>query len=69
MSAEIVILATAVVALATTVVGFMAKLRKDVSEIHVIVNSHATAQADRIEQLADALRAAGIDVPARPDIR
>jgi hypothetical protein len=57
------VLVTAVIVLATAVVGFMAKLRKDVSEIHVMVNSQMDEAIRRIDQLVDALQAAGIDVP------
>ncbi len=58
-----VALLTALIVLAAAIVGFLAKMRKDVDEIHVIVNSHAKVQAKRIEQLAEVLRAAGIEVP------
>lgn len=67
MAPETIAMLSAVVVLVTAIVGFLAKLQKGVDQIHVIVNSHATAQANRIEQLADALRAAGIDVPDRPE--
>lgn len=67
MDPGIIALLTATVILATAIVGLLAKLNKGVSEIHVVVNGHARAQADRIEQLATALRAAGVSVPDNPE--
>jgi len=37
-----------------------------VEKVHQLVNSHATAQEVRVDQLASALTAGGIDVPPRP---
>jgi hypothetical protein len=59
-------LVTAVVVLSTALVGYMAKLRKDVSEIHVMVNSRMAEALARIEQLEQALEGAGVDTPRRP---
>lgn len=56
-------LLTALIVLAAAIVGFLAKLRSDVDEIHVIVNSHAKVQANRIDQLVEVLVAAGLEVP------
>jgi hypothetical protein len=61
-----VALVTAVVVLSTALVGYMAKLRKDVSEIHVMVNSRMAEALARIEQLEQALEGAGVDSPHKP---
>lgn len=61
-----VVLVTVMVVLVAAVVGFMAKLRKDVSEIHVMVNSRMSEAMARIDQLNEALKAAGIASPTRP---
>lgn len=66
MEPETIALLTALVVLATGVLGFMAKLKKDVSEIHVMVNSRMKEALERIDQLDEALRAAGIRSPDRP---
>lgn len=66
MNEAAIIFLTSAVVLATAIVGFMSKLNKDVQEIHVMVNSYASEQADRIEQLAQALKAAGLEVPDKP---
>ncbi len=62
-----VILVTALIGLLATIHKSMSELNKDVSEIHVIVNGHAKAQIERIEQLAQALRDAGVSVPDNPE--
>ncbi len=67
MDDSLIALLTAAVVLSSALVGFIAKLKKDVREIHVMVNSHAESQEDRIDQLAEALRAAGIPIPDRHD--
>jgi hypothetical protein len=62
---DLVLLLTAVVALATAVVGYF-KLNKGVQEIHVMVNSRLEAEQDWNDRLSAALQNAGIQVPPRP---
>lgn len=66
MTPGTIALITAVVVLMTAVIGFLAKLKKDVSEIHVMVNSRMEEAMARIDQLDEVLRAAGIESPIRP---
>jgi hypothetical protein len=60
-----VVLATAALALATAVVGYL-KIHKGVQEIHVMVNSRLEAEQDWNDRLSAALQNAGIQVPPRP---
>jgi hypothetical protein len=72
---EPIALLTAVVVLGTAVVGYMAakqrqdssELLKSVQEVHVMVNDRMSEALARIDQLDEALRTAGIAVPAKPD--
>lgn len=63
---SLIVLLTAVVVLATAAVGFMAKLRRDTREIHVMVNSRLSDALERIDQLENTLTALGIELPDRP---
>lgn len=63
---ELVTLLTAAVVLAGAVVGYATKLRKEVQEIHVMVNSRMSEALNRIDQLDDLLRSEEIVIPADP---
>lgn len=54
----VVVLATAVITLVLAV-----KNRKQVKEVHVLVNSNLARTEQRVNQLADALEASGVEVP------
>lgn len=41
------------------------QIRRDVQEVHEVVNAHQTEQDQRIDQLSGALTDADVDVPAR----
>ncbi len=58
-------LGTGVVVLATAVITLILTLtnRKKVQEVHVMVNSQRKQLTSRVDQLADALEQAGVDVP------
>jgi CHASE1-domain containing sensor protein len=43
------------------------KTRKEVAQVHLLVNATASAQTNRINQLVSALEIAGITVPTQPD--
>jgi hypothetical protein len=48
------------------VLGYLGT-RSKLREVHTAVNGNLDEQLKRVEQLADALRAAGVLVPDRPD--
>lgn len=64
-----VALATGVVLLATALVTALVtfRTRKEVRQVHVLVNDRMTMAVDRIAQLTAALAAAGIIIPPAPD--
>lgn len=70
MEEGFVALMIAVAGAVTGIVAFMAKLKKEVQEIHVMVNSNLQEALKevgrasvRIDQLTAALESAGIDIP------
>lgn len=69
IDANVAAIITALALLVTSVSGLVVAMRTRkenavaIEEVHGIVNSYATAQALRIEQLGAALRAAGYEVP------
>jgi hypothetical protein len=65
--AEVVTLLTAVVVLATAVVTW--RTRKQVKEVHVMVNSQREHMVARLDQLAAALVESGTAVPPVPPQR
>jgi hypothetical protein len=48
-----------------SVVGVIVALRR-VAQVHVIVNSANTELRERVEQLAGALQASGVEIPKTP---
>jgi flagellar motor component MotA len=48
-----------------SVIGVILALRR-VQQVHVIVNSANTALRERVEQLAGALQASGVEIPKTP---
>ena len=60
-----VALATAIVTLATVLVTSR-RLRREVTQVHVVVNSKHTEALDRVDQLAAALEDAGVAIPRKP---
>lgn len=60
---DVLVLLTALVVLGTAVVGLIAKLHRDVQEIHVMVNSRMNEALTRIDQLYGALEDAGVTPP------
>lgn len=61
----ILTLATEILGLAGGVLAFL-KIRRKVHEVHVLVNAQMVAALARIAQLAEALRAAGVEIPPGP---
>ncbi len=58
---EVLLFLTALTGLGTAIVTFLT--RREVEKVHVLVNSKFTSALRRIEQLAEALRQAGVAVP------
>jgi hypothetical protein len=48
-----------------SVIGVIVALRR-VQQVHVIVNSQNTELRERVEQLAGALQASGVEIPKTP---
>lgn len=66
MIANLLTLATAVIALVTLLIGIWVG-RKKLDAIHVVVNSRYTELVIRVAQLVAALKAHDIDVPNGKD--
>lgn len=62
---SILTLATEIVGLAGGVLAFL-KVRGKVAEVHGLVDTELSAALTRIRQLADALQAAGVEIPPDP---
>ena len=58
-------LITALVVLATAVLGFIQtrNVKKQLTEVHVLVNSRLTSVLERVEQLSQRLDEEGIEIP------
>lgn len=62
---EALALATAVVVLVTAVVAW--RTRRQVKEVHVLVNSRMAEMVTRVNQLTAALQQSGTAVPPAPE--
>lgn len=65
IDANVAAIITALALLVTAVTGLIVALqtKKGLGQIHTLVNSHASDQAQRIAQLGAALQSAGIQIP------
>lgn len=55
------------ISVGVAIIGYMShKLRSEIQEIHVMVNSRMEEALNRIDQLGEALKDEGIAVPAKP---
>jgi hypothetical protein len=72
LDANVAAIITALALLVTSISGLIVAMRtrtenkQAIGEVHTLVNSNATNQAARIEQLGAVLSAAGIEVPPAP---
>ena len=64
-----IVLAGVALTFATACVGLAGTLRnqRQITQVHVLVNSQLHAVLDRVSQLTATLEQAGVDVPPRPD--
>jgi hypothetical protein len=60
------VLAGLVLAFISAVIGFL-QLRRQIAEVHVLVNSQLAQVIGRVAQLTAVLEKAGIDIPAEQD--
>lgn len=63
---ELLAFLTALVVFGTAIVGYLSVIRKEVQQVHGIVNSRSDEQLDRIDQLRAALILANINIPEPP---
>lgn len=58
-------LVAALVKFATTITERQKAIQIEVAKVHVLVNDQMTRAVERIDQLVEALQAAGMDIPEK----
>jgi hypothetical protein len=57
---------TALTGLLAAITALVVAIRREVKNVHKIVNARTDEQLGRIDQLVQSLQAAGVDIPSSP---